>query len=194
MKRLTNMLVIGIAVRNFTISCIRFNWLRKFFKQRSMCIWWSTNVLNKSYKKRSHCRCNVIVLMRLLFSIRLGSISNDVACFPSGVINHSIRSVISFNDALSCNLVALYPLRTVCSTWKLCACIFCQSEGGRDAKKKMVQWWHQSNKIGEIFQEQKWEGRVKKKEQIITELTVESVRVRIFGFLSATSPASLLFS
>lgn len=112
---LTNMLVIGMAVRNFTISCIRFSWLRKFFKQRSMCIWWSASLFNKSYKKRSHWRFNVIVLMILLFSIEFGIISND-GRFPSGAINNSIRSVISFNEALNCNLVVLYPLRTVFST------------------------------------------------------------------------------
>lgn len=113
---LTKMLVMGMAVRNLTISWILFNWLRKFFKQRSMCIWWSTKVFNKSNKKRSHWRFNVIDLMTLLFSIEFGSMSNDGDSIASCAINESIRLVICFSEAVNWDLVVWTPLRTVFST------------------------------------------------------------------------------
>lgn len=103
---LTNMLVIGMAVRNFTISWILFNWPRKCFKQRSMCICCSDKVFNKSYKKRSHWRYNVIDLMALFLSIDCCNISCD-SCFAIGSTIVFIWLVISFKDARNCSFVVL---------------------------------------------------------------------------------------
>lgn len=103
---LTNMLVIGMAVRNFTVSCIRLSWQRNFFKYRSMCSWWSSNVISKSCKYRSHWRFNVIALIALKFSICCG-VESYVNRAVSGSMIESRRLVISFNDAVSWNFVVL---------------------------------------------------------------------------------------